>query len=294
MYRRTGRGRLLLLAFLALSLVVITLDYRAGGEGPLERAKDISSTVVAPIQRGLTTVFRPVGDFFSSLGDLSQLRQENIELQQQVDDVESQISRAEALSRENAALRADAELAESYTTMDTVAAEVIATVPANWRWAVKIDKGEADGLLPDMAVIAPEGLVGKVIRVDSNSAIVLLLVDPQAGAKARIKESGYTGTVVGKGAEESLSLGYIDSEANVKEGDEVVTSGYDDGIFPPSIPIGRVVSASGESAALYQDIEVEPWVDFATLDFVRVLLESGPYLDTGKSDKDDKGSEESP
>lgn len=290
MYRRTGRGRLLLLAFLALSLVVITLDYRAGGEGPLERAKDISSTVVAPIQRGLTTVFRPVGDFFSSLGDLSQLRSENIELQQQLDDAESQISRAEALESENRALRADAGLAKSYTTMDTVAAEVIATVPANYRWAVKIDKGEVDGLLPDMAVIAPEGLVGKVIRVDTNSAIVLLLIDPQAAAKARIKESGYTGVVLGNGAEESLSLDYIDPEANVHEGDEVVTSGYDQGIFPPSIPIGRIVSASGEGAALYQDIEVEPWVDFATLDFVRVLLESGPYL----QGKNDNGNEEKP
>ena len=285
MYRRTGRGRLLLLAFLALSLLVITLDYRAGGEGPLERAKDISSTVVAPIQRGLTTVFRPVGDFFASLGDLSQLRQENIELQQQLDDAESQIGRAEALENENAALRDEADLAKSYPTMDSVTAEVIATVPANYRWAVKIDKGEVDGLLPDMAVIAPEGLVGKVIRVDTNSAIVLLLIDPQAGAKARIKESGYTGDVLGNGAEQSLSLDYIDPEANVRVGDEVVTSGYDEGTFPPSIPIGRVVSASGEGAALYQDIEVEPWVDFATLDFVRVLLESGPRLEQRESDE---------
>ncbi len=286
MYRRTGRGRLLLLAFLALSLVVITLDYRAGGEGPLERAKDISSTVVAPIQRGLTTVFRPVGDFFASLGDLSQLRQENIELQQQLDDAESQISRAEALESENEALREDAELAESYPSMDSVAAEVIATVPANYRWAVKIDKGEVDGLLADMAVIAPEGLVGKVIRVDRNTAIVLLLIDPQAAAKARIKESSYTGDVLGNGAEQSLSLDYVDPEANVRVGDAVVTSGYDEGIFPPSIPIGRVVSASGEGAALYQDIEVEPWVDFATLDFVRVLLESGPRLEQNQAPKD--------
>ena len=282
MYRRTGRGRLLLLAFLALSLVVITLDYRAGGEGPLERAKDISSTVVAPIQRGLTTVFRPVGDFFSSLGDLSQLRSENIDLRQQLDDAESRISQAEAMIDENAALRDDAALAKSYSEMSSVAAEVIATVPANYRWAVKIDKGEVDGILPDMAVIAPEGLVGKIIRVDPNSAIVLLLIDPQAAAKARLKESRFTGVAIGNGAEEPLSLDYIDPEAKVKEGDEVVTSGYDQGIFPPSIPIGSVVKASGEGAALYQDIEVEPWVDFATLDFVRVLLESGPHLDDGK------------
>ena len=69
-----------MLAFLVLSLVVITLDFRSGGDGPLETAKDISTTIVAPIQRGVTTVFRPVGNFFSSLGDLSSLRADNTAL----------------------------------------------------------------------------------------------------------------------------------------------------------------------------------------------------------------------
>ena len=289
MYRRTGRGRLLLLAFLALSLVVITLDYRAGGEGPLERAKDISTTVVAPIQRGLTTVFRPVGDFFSSLGDLSRLRSENEELRLDLERVEAQVNRAEALEAENARLTEILDLQKSYTEMDTVTASVIATVPANYRWAVKIDKGSVDGLKADMAVIAPEGLVGKVISTYTNTSIVLLLIDPQAAAKARVGEKGYTGVVRGNGADESLSLARIHPDANVERGDEVVTSGYDQGIFPPSIPIGRVIRASGEGAAVEQEIEVEPWVDFNTLDFVDILLESGPLLDVEDGSKTQEG-----
>jgi rod shape-determining protein MreC len=276
---------LLLLAFLALSLVVITLDFRGSGDGPLERAKDISTTVVAPIQRGLTAVFRPVGDFFSSLGDLSRLRAENQELETALEDAESRLDRADALASENARLRDDAELAESWTEMETVAAEVIATVPANYRWAVKIDKGSIDGIEEDMAVVAPEGLVGKVIRADSNSSIVLLLIDPQAGARGRIEDKGFTGNIRGNGADEPLSLRSVHPEANVNEGDEVVTSGFDDGIFPPSIPIGRVISASGESAALEQRIDIEPFVDFNALDFVRILLESGPRIDEGTADK---------
>jgi rod shape-determining protein MreC len=276
---------LLLLAFLALSLVVITLDFRGSGDGPLERAKDISTTVVAPIQRGLTAVFRPVGDFFSSLGDLSRLRAENAELEALVDEYAAQVDRAEALESENRELRADAELAKSWTEMETVAAEVIATVPANYRWAVKIDKGSIDGVEEDMAVVAPEGLVGKVIRADTNSSIILLLIDPQAGARGRIEDKGFTGNIRGNGADEPLSLRSVHPEANVNEGDEVVTSGFDDGIFPPSIPIGRVISASGESAALEQRIDIEPFVDFNALDFVRILLESGPRIDEGTADK---------
>ena len=285
-YRRTGRGRLLLLAFLILSLVVITLDFRSSGEGPLERAKDISTTIVAPIQRGVTTVFRPVGNFFSSLGDLSSLRADNTELQQRVTELSTDIAQAQAIKEENARLRELLGLDESWTTMDRVAATVIATVPDNFRWAVRIDRGSNDGIEEDMAVVAPEGLVGKIISVQPDTSIVLLLIDPQAAARSRIKGEGFTGIARGNGSDQTLSLDGIHPEANVREGDEVITSGYDLGIFPPSIPIGEVVSAAGEGADVEQDIEIEPWVDFNSLDFVEVLLESGPQLERESSKRE--------
>ncbi|MDQ3940968.1 MAG: rod shape-determining protein MreC, partial [Actinomycetota bacterium] len=212
---------------------------------------------------------------------LSQLRTENSELRQELETAESQISRAEAVEAENARLLEFLELQKSWTEMETVTASVIATVPANYRWAVKIDKGTDDGIRPDMAVVAPEGLVGKIISASSSTSIVLLLIDPQAGAKARVEDKGFNGAIRGNGAEETLSLDGIHPEADVDEGDEIITSGFDEGIFPPSIPIGRVASASGEGAALQQDIEVEPWVDFNSLDFLAVLLESGPFKDDG-------------
>lgn len=277
-----------MLAFLVLSLVVITLDFRSGGDGPLETAKDISTTIVAPIQRGVTTVFRPVGNFFSSLGDLSSLRADNIDLENQVTELSTTIGEAEAIKAENERLRELLGLDESWTTMDRVAATVIATVPANYRWAVRIDRGSNDGVAADMAVVAPEGLVGKVISVQPDTSIVLLLIDPQAAARARIKEKGFTGIARGNGADQSLSLDGIHPEANVKEGEEVITSGYDLGIFPPSIPIGEVVDATGEGAEVEQDIEIEPWVDFNSLDFVEVLLESGPALEQPEAKKEDR------
>jgi len=281
---------LLLLAFLALSLVVITLDFRSGVDGPLETAKDISTTIVAPIQRGVTTVFRPVGNFFSSLGDLSTLRSDNEELRDTVADLSTQIDEAEAIAAENEELRELLELDESWSTMDRVPATVIADIPNNYRWAVRIDRGSNHGIENDMAVVAPEGLVGKIISVQPDTSIVLLLIDPQAAAKSRIKGKGYTGTSRGNGAEETLSLIGIHPEANVRRGDEVITSGYDLGIFPPSIPIGEVESARGEGADVEQDIEVHPWVDFNALDFVEVLLESGPYLERG-GNKQDRGED---
>ena len=90
MYRRPGRGRVLLLVFVALSMFLITLDFRTGSEGPLGRAKDWSIAVLAPVQRGFATVFRPVGNFFSSLGEIGDLRERNQQLEEEVRQLRSE------------------------------------------------------------------------------------------------------------------------------------------------------------------------------------------------------------
>lgn len=278
MYRRTGRGRLLLLAFLALSIVVITLDFRQDVGGPLDRAKDISSAIVTPIQRGLTAVFEPVGNFFSSLTELSALRADNAQLRNELEEMEQRVTEAEAILSENERLVGLQGLDESYPTMERVSARVIGRPPANYKWAITIDKGSDDGIRPDMAVIDPDGLVGKVIRVDADASTVLLLIDPQAGAKARLDGEPLAGAIRGNGASEALSLVDIDTDATVSVGDEVVTSGYDGGIFPPNIPIGTVSNVESQEAALEQEIEVDPYVDFTTLDFVQVITETGKRI----------------
>ncbi len=282
MYRRTGRGRVLLFAFLALSILVITLDFRQDAGGPLDRAKDISSAIVTPIQRGITAVFEPVGGFFSSLAELSNLREENGALRNQVEEMEQRVTEAESILAENERLLQLQELDESYPTMERVSARVIGRPPANYKWAVTIDKGTRDGIEVDMAVIDPDGLVGKIIRAYPDTATILLLIDPEANAKARIKGEGFAGAVGGNGASEMLSLAFIDTEADVEVGDEVVTAGYDQGIFPPSIPVGTVAAVESEEAALEQEIAVDPYVDFTTLDFVQVITESGKKPSRGE------------
>jgi rod shape-determining protein MreC len=281
MYRRTGRGRLLLLVFLGLCIVLITLDFRQGEGGALDKAREISSAVVEPIQRGFTKVFRPVGDFFSSVGELGSLRAENARLKAELETIENQISEAETIAEENSHLRELFELDESWVSMDKVTAEVINKVPSNYRWIVEINKGSDDGVRPDMAVITADGLAGKVTRVDGNSSTVVTLVDPTAGAaSAKIVGAGFIASVSGNGVGEPLSLELVDPDIDVNVDDEVVTSSYNGGIYPPNIPIGRVSFVNANTAALEQDIDVEPYVDFQSIDFVQVLLESGPKLET--------------
>ena len=278
MYRRNGRGRLLLLVFLALAVLVINLDYRQCPGGQLERAKDFSVTLVAPIQRGFTTVFRPVGNFFSSLGELGSLRSKNAELEDTVAQLEAENREAQSLILENQELTAMLDLEDSWVVSERITARVIATGPTNFQWAAIIDKGRSDGIEPDMAVIAPDGLVGKVISASSHQSTVLYLIDPRGAAGARVSGGRDAGTVKGNGIGEPLTFVRVGVNADAAVNDSVVTSGYDGGIFPGGIPIGYISDVGGDARQSTKEIEVEPYVDFTTLDFVQVLVESGPRL----------------
>lgn len=275
MYRPRRRGRLLLLAFLALSVLVITLDFRGGDGGPLERAKEITQAIVAPIQRGVTAITRPVGNFFSSIADLANLREENGRLRNEVEELTREINQARELAKENAELREFLDLAEPWYTMDAVTAQVIADAPGNYSWAVTISRGADDGVETDMAVITPQGLVGKVINVNADEALVLLLIDPQLGVGATTGERRLLGTVSGNGEGVDLSLNYVSKSESVVLGDNIYTSNRNRSVFPPGIPIGHVSGIGGDARDPNYEISIRPAVDFTTLNFVQVLLETG-------------------
>lgn len=270
-----------MLVFLALSLLIITLDFR-GTFGPLERIKDISQSIVSPIQRGLSTVTRPIGNFFSSIGELASLREENNDLRAEVDSLREEIDQARELTDENLELRTLLELEEPWFTQDRVSAQVIADAPGNFRWAVVIDKGESDGIRPDMAVVNADGLVGKIIQADSHQSVVLLLIDPKAGAAGKVEDEGVTGLVAGNGGGQALSLEFVDKREEVAEGDIVVTSNFNRGIFPPGIPIGTISEIGGDQRASELDISIAPFVDFNDLSVLSVLLETGRSVTVGE------------
>jgi rod shape-determining protein MreC len=288
MYRRSGRGRLTLVVFLVLSIALITLDYRQNW-GALERAKDLGVAIVAPVQRGLTAVFRPVGDFFSSVGELSSLRREKQELEDELEQAEADAEEVEQLEARLERLEKQLDLAHSWHTIATVSAEVIGRVPSNYRWAYFIDKGTADGVERNMPVLAPEGLVGKIVRAEAHRSTILLIVDPQGAAGARIEQLGDTGLISGNGGNRNLTLEFIAArqDTKVEIGDTVETSGQDEGLFPAGIPIGEVVDVEGDAAGLEQIIEVRPYVRPNPLDFVEVLLHVGPVRVAKGQDQDD-------
>ena len=128
---------MLLLAFVALSIAVVTLDFRQNSGGPIKRARDLTVTVVAPIQRGFTTVTRPVGNFFSSLAELTNLRGENERLKELLRQAEADADGLPQIEAENEELREQFRLEKSWRTMSSEElTRMASTLPASKACAI--------------------------------------------------------------------------------------------------------------------------------------------------------------
>jgi rod shape-determining protein MreC len=161
----------------------------------------------------------------------------------------------------------------SKTSLRTIAAEVIAANPIADILTVTIDRGSADGVQPDMAVIAPKGVVGRVIGpVATHAARVQLIIDRDAAVGAVTERTRAGGVVLGvqDKSRAPLRMDLVSNLSDVQPGDVVVASGID-GIHPKGFVIGTV-ETSEPGPLLNRVITVRPAVDFSSLEQVLVVL----------------------
>jgi rod shape-determining protein MreC len=195
---------------------------------------------------------------------------ENEDLKRRVAALEVQLQQEHALAARSSQLAALVDL-KSKAEFPTITAEVIAGNPDPVMRTVTIDRGSADGVQADMAVIAPAGIVGRVIApVGRRAARVQLLVDRNAAAGAVTERTRAGGMVLGAETNAPLRMDLVAHFNDVKVGDVVVASGVD-GIYPKGYRIGFVDSAA-RGGGLYQAITVQPAVDFSSLEEVLVVL----------------------
>lgn len=270
MFDRSRRLRLLLVVLIMSAITIITIDYRSEGEGPLDKIGSAAMTVLGPIQRGLVVIFRPVGNFFAGFTKVPSLKERIATLERENADLRSSQNEVQDLSRENSSLRSLVALRDRLG-LKTTPAQVIGVSPSNFERVVFIDRGSKHGVRKDMPVIGGDGLVGRVTSVGPTTAEVMLLLDRNSAVAARLATNGETGILEGNGSG-MLKLDLLDPNAKVAVGDRVVTSGYDKGLFSPGIPLGTVTSAPPAHSNLHRTVEVQPYVDFSSLDFVLLVL----------------------
>ncbi len=150
---------------------------------------------------------------------------------------------------------------------------------------VTIDAGSRAGLAPDMTVVNGEGLVGRILRVTSTTATVLLVVDADSTVGGRVGRSMKVGFLHGRGdlgQGARLDLELVDQTYVPAEGETVVTWGSQDGApYVSGVPVGRVDSVYSSLRETTQRAVIEPFVDFSALDVVGVVVPSGTTSDRG-------------
>ncbi len=277
----------LFIQVIALATQVKRPDARGSntGAGGTRLIRVWTVTAFTPFQKVFVSTGRFFRDGWHNYADLRGVRRQNEQLQQEI----------ERLRMEQVRLRQDADQAHRLQTLlefkekfvaKTLAAQVIATSGTEQSRVITIDKGSRDGVKPDMAVITPDGIVGKVKEITGPlSSQVLLINDRDSGAGVILESSRLQGVLKGTSFGE-LQVTDIMSDEQVNAGEHVITSGGDK-IFPKGLPVGTVISASPDhDNDPFLSIRVRPSADLRRLEEVLVvtkIAEETPAIAAGST-----------
>lgn len=261
------RRPLILSSALLLSFVLMTLQVRSQS-AVADLTKRILLTTVSPLLRFAAVSKATALGLWNDYIDLRRVRRDNRLLQEETRLLRAQVGELREAAQENSRLNHLLEMS-SPARKATVAARVIGKDVTNWFRTVLIDKGANEGIQRHMAVVAPEGLVGRVVDVTARAARVQLITDPESAIGCLIQRSRVTGVAAGTQSG-AVQIKYLPLMTDVVVGDRVITSGMG-GIVPKGIPLGKVVRTSRPNGALFQETEVQALADFSRLEEVVVL-----------------------
>jgi len=258
-----------MIGLVTASLVTITVDFRGGDSGPLAAAGRAALGIISPLQNAVSRVFRPVGDFVSTITHLGSLRAEIRQLETQLAEQQQQSGSYWTLLARTHQLEELMRFKQRYGR--GIGADVIAEGVSNFEWTITVNAGSDGGVKVNDPVIAPEGLAGHVVEVSGSSSVVQLIIDPDSGVGARLSISRETGLLVGS-REDEMRLELLDPAVDVEPGEPVETSGLEGGRYPGGIPIGVVSRVLEDPSALSKEVWVRPNLDVSRLEIVVILL----------------------
>lgn len=262
---RQGPSALTKLAFFsALALFLMVADTRFEFAKPL---RAVVATALLPVQRVLNVpvqLWQGGADYLRGLsGALASEKAAQAQLAQQAE----KAARAERLERENTRLRALLEL-RPMLQVRSIAAEVLYEAADPFSRKLFIDRGATQGVVLGAPVVGPEGVLGQVTRVFPLSSQVTLLVDKDAAIPVLNVRTLARSAAFGGAGGDAMELRYMAANADVKVGDELMTSGVD-GIYPPGLSVARVTAVERRAESGFARILLAP---SASADGVRHVL----------------------
>lgn len=263
--RRTG---LLFLAVTMAQIVLISAQVQSKAGVPV--IESVTFGAFSRVQGVLASAIHGTRHVWGSYVALRGAHAENEQLRRQVGDLEVRLQEQRALAARAVQLQELVNLRSS-TELPMLAADVIAGNPNPGMRTLTINRGSSEGVMSDMAVISPKGVVGRIVgQPAAHASIVQLLIDRNAAAGAIVERSRAAGMVVGSEQDPPMTMDLVSSLSDIKGGDVVVASGVD-GIYPRGFVIGQVQTAE-RGPGLYYRVTVRPAVDFTSLQEVLVVL----------------------
>lgn len=266
------RWRRPIIIVLVIMVVSVSLSFTAKVHHKVVALSNIISTVVSPASSSLAYLGNKVGTGVTTVGQLFTLEQQNTDLKQKLLLYNSMKLELSELSQQNSQLRGLLDLKQKGAAWKLAAATVISRNPDDWFDTVVINRGTDSGVHSGMAVIVPQGVVGRVISSSPVTSTVMLILDPSSGLGAEDVQSQAAGVVDGRDPiTGELTFQLFAHHPNVLPGDAVVTSSYSE-YYPPGLLIGQVQSVAKTAYGLTETAIVKPSVNFNQLDDVMVVL----------------------
>ena len=251
-----GRGPPLGATFLTLAIAAIALMVADQRYDQLTRVRAWLSAAVYPVQVVVDLPFRAWDWVSGSFADRSRLRQENLELTARLRLANLQLQRFAALEDENRRLRDMRE--NSAGVAERVLVASILNVDLDpFRHRVLLDKGAADGVFKGQAVLDADGIFGQVAQVHAQTAEVILISDAEHAIPVQSNRSGLRTIAVGTGDSKRLSLPFVTVEADLKQGDLLLSTGMG-GVFPPGYPIAEVTQVVRNASTTFALVDARP------------------------------------
>ena len=261
------------IVFLTLLLLSFSIFMTIGGRDRVTGFENALYSVVSPVQEGMSRVSNfisyityPIRNIFILSDENKRLSEENDKLKQEV------IAKTLSKSEYNDLKRLKKAL--NYTTKNRiqnyVAADIISRSPSNWYSSFILNVGLNDGVTINSMVITEKGFVGLVYEVGNDFSKVITMNDIKGTVSfALLSEDRIFDGVVHGNSEGGFEGYFFDPKADVKIGDEIITSGL--GMYPKGVMLGKIVDIVEDKEGLLKTIKVSSYIDFKEIQRVLVI-----------------------
>lgn len=253
LFLRNNSANVRVVVFICISLLTMFLDYR---HGYLDKLRSALSVIIYPVQYVTNTPIMAINWSTEFMMARSGLIKENAQMRKEQLLLNAKIQKLAILEAENRRLRE--MLRSSEKLYDRVLiAELLSIELKPFRHKVVINKGQRDKVYDGQPIIDAQGVMGQVVHVGPFSSVATLLTDPSHAVPVQINRNGLKSLAIGTGQNHILQLEHLPNNADVMEGDLVISSGLGDR-FPAGYPVGTVNSVNHIAGEPFLEITIIP------------------------------------